>query len=368
LLGRVTSTAQNDGPSTFLTTSTVYLSGFQTRTSNPRGKITTTSFQAYDTPDTSAPVSILGPDGVSTTIQRDGFGMPLSVTRSGSYGGSTVSATRSYIYDTNERLCKRIEPESGGTVFDYDGAGNLSWSAEGQSSVLNCDRASVPPAARTTRGYDPRDRLLSVAAPNAPVTLYTYELDGALATLSQGNSAWTYSYNNRRLLKSETLNFSAVYAFNYFYNLLGQLTSTTTPSGLIIDTAPNALGQATQAGTFASNATYFPDGSLKQFTYGNGLIRTVTPNARHLPSRVRDASDTQVVHDFSYVYDENGNVTTITDADQAGLQTRSLGYDNRDRLTSAIATGLWGTASYAYDPLDNLRVADQGSRQYRYQK
>jgi len=96
-------------------------------------------------------------------------------------------------------------------------------------------------------------------------------------------------------------------------------------------------------------------------------VHAVTQNARHLPLRVRDALGAQVVHDFSYGYDQNGNVTAITDADQTGLQSKSLLYDARDRLTSASAPQLWGVASYAYDPLDNLRSADQGSRQYRYQ-
>ncbi|MGE3730226.1 MAG: hypothetical protein AB7F83_06740 [Lysobacterales bacterium] len=47
-------------------------------------------------------------------------------------------------------LRKRIEPESGATVFEYDAAGNLAWSANGQNlpSTSSCDRASVPASAR----------------------------------------------------------------------------------------------------------------------------------------------------------------------------------------------------------------------------
>jgi RHS repeat-associated protein len=251
------------------------------------------------------------------------------------YAGLPVVATRSYVYDGFERLCKRIDPEAGGTLFEYDGVGNLTGSAEGQSSSLSCN--AIPAAARISRSYDARDRLLS------------------------------YGYNNRRLLTSEALSFGDTYTFSYSYNALGHLASSSTPGNLTIDFAPNALGQPGKAGSFASGATYFPDGSLKQFSYGNGLVHAVTQNARHLPLRVRDALGAQVVHDFSYGYDQNGNVTAITDADQTGLQSKSLLYDARDRLTSASAPQLWGVASYAYDPLDNLRSADQGSRQYRYQ-
>ncbi|PKM01449.1 MAG: hypothetical protein CVV16_14535 [Gammaproteobacteria bacterium HGW-Gammaproteobacteria-6] len=72
--------------------------------------------------------------------------MPLSVTRSGTYAGVPVSATRRYVYDGFERLCKRIEPEAGGTLFQYDGVGNLIGSAEGQSASLSCD--AIPAGAR----------------------------------------------------------------------------------------------------------------------------------------------------------------------------------------------------------------------------
>lgn len=43
-----------------------------------------------------------------------------------------------------------------------------------------------------------------------------------------------------------------------------------------------------------------------------------------------------------------------------------MGYDGLDRLTAAISPSQWGNATYAYDPLDNIRSAEQGTRQYRY--
>ncbi|MDZ4116997.1 MAG: RHS repeat-associated core domain-containing protein [Xanthomonadaceae bacterium] len=363
-LGRVTSTAQNSELGT-LSTSTAYLAGFQTRTTNPNGQSTTVSYQAYDSPDTSAPVSIIGPDNVTTTIARDVFGMPTSVIRSGLYSGLPVSATRSYVYDGFERLCKRVDPEAGGTLFEYDDVGNLIGSAEGQSSSLGCN--AIPAAARISRSYDVRNRLLSVAAPNAPATIYTYAADGALVKLDQGFTTWFYGYNNRRLLTSELLTLGdepTPYDFNYIYNALGHLDSSSTPSGLTIDYAPNALGQPSKAGSFASNAKYFPDGSLQSFSYGNGVAHTVTQNGRHLPLRVRDVG-AQVAQDFNYTYDPNGNVLGIADNEPGNLQSRTLGYDVRDRLTSA--SGVWGNAGYTYDPLDNLRSADQEARQFRYQ-
>jgi len=71
------------------------------------------------------------------------------------------------------------------------------------------------------------------------------------------------------------------------------------------------LTQVTQiktgATTLASNASYYPNGALAQFTYGNGIVHTMTQNARQLPSHSVDGS----VLDLSTVFDENGNVAAI---------------------------------------------------------
>ncbi len=79
-LGRPTSSVQDSelGP---LTTSYAYLTGFQTRVTNPRNYSTTTSYQVFGSPDTSHPTLIQSPEGVTTTITRDVFGKPLTLTR-----------------------------------------------------------------------------------------------------------------------------------------------------------------------------------------------------------------------------------------------------------------------------------------------
>lgn len=79
-LSRVTSVTQDSelGP---LVTTTQYLSGFQTRVTNPRGHATTTQFVAYDQPVYDQPVRIDAPESTTTLIQRDPFGKPLQITR-----------------------------------------------------------------------------------------------------------------------------------------------------------------------------------------------------------------------------------------------------------------------------------------------
>ena len=85
-LGRVYQVKQ-DSELGLLTSTNEYLTGFITRVTNPRGYISETKYQLFDSPSTEAPVEIVTAKGQTeqqtTSIVRDGFGKPLSVTRSG---------------------------------------------------------------------------------------------------------------------------------------------------------------------------------------------------------------------------------------------------------------------------------------------
>src|SRR5690606_21652425 len=80
---------------------------------------------------------------------------------------------------------------------------------------------------------------------------------------------------------------------------------------------------------YTTGVQYHPNGAIKQFTYGNGIVHTMTQNARQLPARSTDSGD---VLDLGYGYDKNGNVDAITDHTTLARQTRSMTYDGRDRL------------------------------------
>lgn len=368
--------AEQDSELGVLATTTEFLPGFVTRATNPRGKQSSTSYKVFDSPSTDSPVGISLPTGVTTTIARQpSLGKTVSVTRSGSYAGSTLLAVRSYGYDANERLCTTINPESGATIIAYDAAGNIAWSAEGSTSsglseaACNADRAAIAAGSnnRTIRTYDSMNRVLTVTTPDhVNDATYTYTADGLLNTLSSGGGVWAYSYlPKRRLLSSETLDFYGPYTINHAYDANASLLSITSPNGTAVNYAPNALGQATQAGPYASGVQYYPNGALKQFTYGNGVVHTMDQNARKLPMRSRDAFGGTEILDDNYSYDANGNVATIIDDDgNARNTTRGMAYDDLDRLTTA--TGIWGNAFYTYDPLDNLRTSSLGVSGFTY--
>jgi len=348
----------------FLITNYDYLQGFQTQITNPRNKITTTSFQAFSSPDTSRPVLIASPLGVTTNITRDIFGKPLTLTRSGMWNGSPISETRSYVYDAYQRLCKRIEPETGATLLNYDGANNVLWSASGSmlTSTTTCDNSS-PPSNAITRTYDPRDRLLTEIIPGSTNVGYGYFADGALKTLTSGTNTWTYTYNMRRLPLTEQLSIDdRTETITHAYDVLGHENSLTYPDGLEIAITPNALGQPSKAGPYATGVKYFPNGGMSGFTYHNGIVHTLTQNVRGLPLRSLDQAPSTAVLDDTYNYDENGNVTDIADGTTGNPNNRSMTYDALDRLTNTDASHQWWiNATTSYDALDNIRTNRVGN-------
>lgn len=369
VLGRATSVTQNSELGD-LSTSTQYLrdaSGVFTLVRNPRGAETRTWYRMLDTPAFDSPTRIVQPEGGITAITRDAFGKPLSITRSSADGALQVA--RTYSYSSSQELCRTVEPETGATLAGYDGAGNVAWSAGGLAGSTSCEPDGTSPtvaARRITRSYDTRNRLLTLSFPDSNGDQsWSYTPDGKVSQITTQNDGGssqvvnTYAYNKRRLLTAESIVQTGMpaQAVGYTYDANASVASVQYPSGLSVEYAPNALGQPTRAGTFATGVTYFPNGGMSRFVYGNGIVHTLQQNARQLPS---SASDAGIVSQ-SYSFDSAGNVAQITDGLNAA-RTRSMTYDAQDRLTSATSPAFGGNGliSYSYDALDNIRTAVLG--------
>jgi YD repeat-containing protein len=262
-----------------LTTTNEYLTGFVRQVTNPRRFVTQTRFQVFDTPSEDRIASIRLADSSSININRDLFGKPWSITRSGSTPGGLQQATRSYVYDPHQRLCKTIEPETAATVQAYDAAGNMAWRASGQALPSGaCDTASVPEAAKIRFGYDARDRLTSTTyGDGSPSVQRSYNADGLLRELVSYNTRWIYSYNNRRQLIREQYAWEfnappdAGWRLDWGVNANGHVQSLTDAWGAM-NYQPNALGQATQVSGYATQVRYHPNGSVAGYRLDNGVV------------------------------------------------------------------------------------------------
>ncbi|MFA0922360.1 RHS repeat domain-containing protein [Xanthomonas fragariae] len=298
--------------------------------SDPEGALASVAFYSNDAlvgTVTAAPYQVtltaLGTGSYRfKAIARDAQGLSaesgqISVTVQTAQGPTALA--RTYVYDQYRQVCKVIEPETGATVMEYDAAGNLWWSAAGLNlpSPNSCERETAYSSGRRVdRSYDVRNRLTTLRFPDSNGNQdWSYTPDGLPGQVTTWNEAGashvvnSYAYNKRRLLTAESMQLSdqPSKTLGYGYDGNAIAASIVYPSGLTVAYAPNALGQPTQisdgsGALYASGLQYAPNGAVQQFTYGNGVVHTLTLNGRQLPLQVRDAT----VVAYEYRYDAAG--------------------------------------------------------------
>lgn len=353
-----------------LTTRTAYLAGAQRQTTDPRNYVTTSAYQVFDEPSEGSVILVQAPEGVNQSISRDLYGNPTAIRQWGNSAGQAVDLTKLLIYDAQHRLCRTIEPESGSEVVHYDAASNVDWRASGLSFAdsTSCDQEQVAVGAKTQYTYDAMNRVSQVLPPaGTQSTSFGYDPLGNKNYAASGISVWSATRNKLSLITDETLNVTGngSNVLRYGHDAYGTVRMVTYPDGTSIDYAPDAMGRPRQVGSYASGVSYFPDGNVQSFIYGNGTQFLAEENARHLLSNFTYGKSGALNLSEDLVYDANGNITNINDL-ATGQRTKSFGYDGLNRLTSAQAGNLWGAESYAYDPLNNIQTRTTGGQTYAY--
>ncbi|MCC5827153.1 RHS repeat-associated core domain-containing protein [Alkalimonas sp.] len=334
-----------------------YLSGNQIRTENARGLNTYTRYQAWGRPAYELPVRIENNDS-TTTLSYNLFGNLSVITQGG------ITETR--LYNGQQRLCRVVRPDIGHTAYGYNMIGEVVWSAAGASGGASaCNEGSVTVAQRVTHSYDNLGELRSISYPDStPSKVYVLDNQGNLTRLTAGTAVWNYAYNSKSLLETETLSFDGrTFSLGWGYNNLGHVSSVSYPGGRNVSFNPNALGQARQAGSFATGVSYYPGGQLNQFTFGNSIIRKHTLDSQKRLQNIRDYHGSTNFINFTYGYDDNHNVTSITDS-LAPNYNLTLRYDDSDRLE--VANGQWGSGSIRYDTVGNITRKTLGSSTLNY--
>lgn len=348
-LGRLTQKNNTDG-TTLQTIS--YLSGSRQQVKDASQNLTTTTYQAFDAPSGSTPILISAP-GQTTTINRSVFGEITLVQQSGAEG----TLTDTYVYDGYRRLCKRIEPETGQTVINYDAASQITWSATGQNgSTSSCDYGTVPAAAQIVNSYDLMGRKNSVTYPDGSGNLTLgYDPDGHLTSASNPTATWTYGWNNRGLLKWE----QAVIDGNTFkltpgYNTQANLDNRTYPDNTNIAYNPDAWGRPTTVGSYATGVQYYPNNLPSSYTLGNGLSYGQSLDSWLRPQTVAIKNGGTLLQSLTYGYNGDSDLMSIADGVD-GVDSASFQYDGLHRLTQAVDNNLWGTYTYSYDAFNNTK-------------
>ncbi len=371
-LKRHNSTSITGGGSQAIT----YLSGNQRTVSDFADNETTTTYLAYGQPEYQQPTHVASPQSVTTTLTVNVLGNVTAVTQQGpnKSGASTLSQTQYHAYDANNHLCKVSRNDVGTTVYSRNTLGDITWQAQGVSGGTDTDCASDATAIeKVNYAYDNLGdpQTISYGDSTAAVN-YTYSNAGDLTQLIAGNVTQTYGYNSNHQVTAESLSIDGkTFDLGYDYDSLGSLTALKYPNAETLNFTANAFGQPSEASivngqTHASAAKYYPNGILNSFTFGNGIKHKTTLNARKIPSNITDASDTVTALNLSYSYDDQANISAITDGVNNSYSLTDLSYDGLNRLTATTGNVGIGSSQINYDGLGNITGYTSKGRQLDY--
>jgi len=281
--------------------------------------------------------------------------------------------TRSFVYDSLKRLKQATNPESGTVSYQYDANSNLTQKTDARGVV-------------TSHVYDGLNRPTSRSYTNdpaaTPAVTYSYDSAGVLNSkgrlTSVSNAVSTCEYLEYdalgRIKQSRQTTVvglsSQSYTMSDGYDLAGNVTSETLPSGRQITTSYDSAGRISTINgqktgeanrIYASSFSYAAHGAVASMNLGNGLCEHTAFNSRLQPMQIGlggSASDSSVLKlDYSYgTTNNNGNVLSqrivVTGA---GLDvTQSYTYDEVNRLKTASEVG-W-SQTYDYDRYGNRAV------------
>ena len=288
-----------------------------------------------------------------------------------------------YEYDAADSLTKVTNAALHNTLNVYDYLGRKVAMCDpnmGAASTLTTCSTSTPGAWVYTYNLA-GDLLTQKDAKNQTLT-FTYDSLGRPLTKKQGSTtlvAWTYDdaavpYSKGRVTQIVDQATTTKFAYDQLgrttqtqrqllgiwhtmaqsYDALNRITSETFPDNETVTYTYNEAGWLSGVPGYINGITYNARGQKTQLTYANNLTTTWTYNASNFRVTNRTTSNNQ--QNLTYGYDNNGNVTSITD----GLFTagRTFGYDDLNRLTSA--SGTFGAnqsqanRTYGYNSIGNL--------------
>jgi RHS repeat-associated protein len=181
---------------------------------------------------------------------------------------------------------------------------------------------------------------------------------------ASGSIAWTYNALGQVTQERKTTG-SVVYIVGYSYDLDGNVTQISYPSGRTVNYARDATGLVTgvttkatpssSVVTLAANVAYLPFGPLQSLTYGNDLVLWKTFTQDYNPNTLLVERGANSIVNRSYTY-WNGDfsITNIWDSKDTA-RTESYVYTPNQRLQNTYAD--WGELTYWQDGVGN-RTAD----------
>ncbi|OJH81409.1 MAG: hypothetical protein BSK19_14595 [Stenotrophomonas maltophilia] len=349
-------------------------------------------------------LEVQSPLGVVSTSTFDGAGQPKVQVRDAGGIGETLhydyapdgqieqvidpnGLHTTYAYNGFGDLTGQVSPDSGGTGFTVDSAGNRKTRTDARGITA-------------TYSYDALNRLVGVAYPDPNMDAgYHYDVAPAVCASDErfakgrlsevlhngGRTIYCHDRFGQVTRKVQTVN-GVASTLRYAYSKSGRLTSLTYPDGSVADYVRDTLGRISQIGltrpgqarhVVVNGVTYAAFGPATGWNYGNGrqlqrpLDLDYRPKAVHDPaagglslgfgydpmgSITELKNGVGTVVQAKYAYDALGRLTQTQDG-PTGTPIETYGYDATGNRTSLTTSA--GTSTYSY-PADSHRLVAVG--------
>lgn len=284
--GRVYKQIQADN-STYLFSYTLDSAGNVTRTdvTDPRNNVRSVTFN----PPPVYPDGFRsgGTDATDTAASGTSIQQTTTINR-----GQAGANPAEFVQSTTDALGRT-------TSYTYDAKGNVT-------SITGL--AGTSQAVTTAFTYDSLyDRLTSIIDPLGHVTTFGYDSSGNLTALT------------------DPLGSQSIFGYNSF----GQLTSVTDPLGNPTQFSYVGADLSSVTEPQGQISSFFSDAAGRLISTTNALNQTTRYEYNNLNERTKIIDALQ--QSTSFGYDADGNLTSVTDARNAGTPTTYV-YDNMDRL------------------------------------
>ncbi len=349
--------------------------GRRIKTTYPDGAFATIQFDDFTK-------VLTDPNGHEKRYTQDAYGNLIKVEE---FNQSQTYTTR-YEYDRLNRLIKTTDHYGHVTEVEYDMLGRKTAMADPNMGIWaytydannNLLTQTDAKSQTITFQYDNLNRLTRKTYPDGTHIDYTYDFCpleacgwqpesnvsvGKLVKVSDQSGIQTFRYDQlgRVIQDKKSLDNGEDYTFTRIYDPQGRVTSLEYPDQDILNLTFNNMGEAETLTlipyslplvSIIQNVNYNPSGQITKIEFGNGVVSDYTYNLQTLRlERLLTQNQAQVtLQDFTYEFDNAGNVQSITDA--VNTNTQSFLYDDLDRLTQA--TGNYGTHIFEYNAIGNM--------------
>jgi len=280
-----------------------------------------------------------------------------------------LNATVQFVRDELGRVKQITNPQSGVILYHYDDDGRMTEKTYNTQNVATIDYDNngnavsvIDPAGTSTFSYSSRNELTGITWQDGMSVSFTYDTTGNISGIQYpGGLSAVYEYDSRNRVQKVTWGgMSISFKYDLSGNLVQETRSNGTTSEYSYDAANRLSGVNHKKGAASFVQTQYTRDAVGNIVDENnttGVSLTFVPET--LNGVYNDANQIATWGGDTYVYDKNGNVSTVT-----GGHPLSASYDLENRLTS-LAFG--GTSSaYVYDGLGNRVSKTQGTATTKY--